>query len=107
MKGRHFSMEKNKKWMLLNVVLAILIAVTVICIFLVTQYYYGGYRYRKEQKQIAEMIHGSIVPGSVQTAECGSNSIQKEDKPQKTVRELYEIPQQLEYQPQPTPSLWQ
>lgn len=107
MKGRPFSMEKNKERMLLNVVLTILIAVTVICIFLVTQYYYDGYRYRKEQKQIAEMIHGSIVPGSVQAAECGSDSIQKEDKPQKTVRELYEIPQQLEYQPQPTPSLWQ
>lgn len=107
MKGRPFSMEKNKKRMLLNVVLTILIAVTVICIFIVTQYYYDGYRYRKEQKQIAEMIHGGIVPENAKTAVGEINSIQKEDKPQKTVRELYKIPQQPEDQPQPTPSLWQ
>ena len=99
---------KNRKRWTLNVILIISVVSLSVCVLLLAQYYYAGYRYRKQQKQIADMIHGSIVSNPITTDACSSSwNSEKKELPQAVTKETVELSEQPETQLEPTPSLWQ
>lgn len=92
----------------MNVILIISVFSLSVCVLLLAQYYYAGYRYRKQQKQIADMIHGSIVSNPITTDACSSSwNSEKKELPQAVTTETVELSEQPETQLEPTPSLWQ
>ena len=92
----------------MNVILIISVLSLSVCVLLLAQYYYAGYRYRKQQKQIADMIHGSIVSNPITTDACSSSwNSEKKELPQVVTTETVELSEQPETQLEPTPSLWQ
>ena len=99
---------KNRKRWTLNVTLIISVVSLSVCVLLLAQYYYAGYRYRKKQKQIADMIHGSIVSNPIE-ADVSSSALKTEKKefPQAVTTEAVGMSEQPETQLEPTPSLWQ
>lgn len=99
---------KNRKRWTLNVILIISVVSLSVCVLLLAQYYYAGYRYRKKQKQIADMIHGSIVSNPIE-ADVSSSALKTEKKefPQAVTTETVGMSEQPETQLEPTPSLWQ
>lgn len=99
---------KNRKRWTLNVILIISVVSLSACVLLLAQYYYAGYRYRKKQKQIADMIHGSIVSNPIE-ADVSSSALKTEKKefPQAVTTEAVGMSEQPETQLEPTPSLWQ
>ena len=99
---------KNRKRWTLNVILIISVVSLSFCVLLLAQYYYAGYRYRKKQKQIADMIHGSIVSNPIE-ADVSSSALKTEKKefPQAVTTEAVGMSEQPETQLEPTPSLWQ
>ena len=99
---------KNRKRWTLNVILIISVVSLSVCVLLLAQYYYAGYRYRKKQKQIADMIHGSIVSNPIE-ADVSSSALKTEKKefPQAVTTEAVVMSEQPETQLEPTPSLWQ
>lgn len=99
---------KNRKRWTLNVILIISVVSLSVCVLLLAQYYYAGYRYRKKQKQIADMIHGSIVSNPIE-ADVSSSALKTEKKefPQAVTTEAVGMSEQPETQLEPTPSLWQ
>lgn len=99
---------KNRKRLILNVILAVSILSFLACILLLAQYYYAGYRYRQQQNQITDMIHGSIVSNPITLDGC-SSSLGSEEKefPQAVTTEAMELLDQPENQLEPIPSLWQ
>ena len=99
---------KTRKRLILNVILAASSVSLLICVLLLAQYYYAGYRYRKQQKQIADMIHGSIVSNPITTDASSSFwDSEKKELPQAVMTETVELSEQPENQPEPTLSLWQ
>lgn len=92
----------------MNVILIISVLSLSVCVLLLAQYYYAGYRYRKQQKQIADMIHGSIVSNPIE-ADVSSSALKTEKKefPQAVTTEAVGMSEQPETQLEPTPSLWQ
>lgn len=99
---------KNRKRWTLNVILIISVVSLSVCVLLLVQYYYAGYRYRKKQKQIADMIHGSIVSNPIE-ADVSSSALKTEKKefPQAVTTEAVGMSEQPETQLELTPSLWQ
>ena len=99
---------KNRKRWTLNVILIISVVSLSVCVLLLAQYYYAGYRYRKKQKPIADMIHGSIVSNPIE-ADVSSSALKTEKKefPQAVTTEAVGMSEQPETQLEPTPSLWQ
>ena len=99
---------KNRKRWTMNVILIISFVSLSVCVLLLAQYYYAGYRYRKKQKQIADMIHGSIVSNPIE-ADVSSSALKTEKKefPQVVTTEAVGMSEQPETQLEPTPSLWQ
>lgn len=99
---------KNRKRLILNVILTVSILSLLVCVMFLAQYYYAGYQYRKQQKQIADMIHGSIVSNSITTGACSSSwDSEKKELPQAVTTEAVGMSEQPETQLEPTPSLWQ
>ena len=107
MSGKGKPMKNRRRWTL-NVILIVSVLSLSVCVLLLAQYYYAGYRYRKQQKQIADMIHGSIVSNPITTDACSSSwDSEKKELPQAVTTEVVVMSEQPENQLEPTPSLWQ